>query len=76
MIRDCSYSAQRYPRVGRVLIFQHRNLLHSGAEVESGLKLTLRTDLMFKKRKELLPEEDRVGVILGGGPKRKYASRS
>ena len=65
-----------YPRVGRVLIFQHRNLMHSGAEVESGLKLTLRTDLMFKKRKELLPEEERAGVVLGSGPKRQYASRS
>ena len=33
----------------RVLIFQHRNLLHSGEEVTSGIKLTMRTDLMFEK---------------------------
>lgn len=36
------------PKVGRVLIFQHRNLLHSGAEVLKGIKLTLRTDLMYQ----------------------------
>ena len=37
------------PKTGRVLIFQHRGLLHDGAEVTKGIKLTLRTDLMFKK---------------------------
>lgn len=37
------------PKIGRVLIFQHRDLLHSGADVTSGTKLTLRTDLMYKK---------------------------
>lgn len=37
------------PKVGRVLIFQHRRLLHSGEDVEKGTKYTLRTDLMFKK---------------------------
>ena len=43
------------PRVGRVLVFQHRDLLHSGEEVEAGSKLTMRTDLMFKKAD---PESD------------------
>ncbi|KAI4102741.1 MAG: hypothetical protein L6R37_004213 [Teloschistes peruensis] len=37
------------PRVGRVLVFQHRNLLHSGDDVTRGTKFTLRTDLMYKK---------------------------
>ena len=37
------------PKVGRVLVFQHKGLLHSGAEVTNGIKLTLRTDLLFKK---------------------------
>lgn len=37
------------PKTGRVLIFQHRGLLHSGADVTSGIKLTLRTDLMYRK---------------------------
>lgn len=37
------------PKNGRVLIFQQRSLLHSGEEVTSGVKLTMRTDLMFEK---------------------------
>ena len=37
------------PKTGRVLVFQHRNLLHSGEEVDAGLKMTLRTDLMYAK---------------------------
>lgn len=36
------------PKIGRVLIFQHRNLLHSGADVDAGIKLTMRTDLMYR----------------------------
>ncbi|APA11206.1 hypothetical protein SS1G_11417 [Sclerotinia sclerotiorum 1980 UF-70] len=35
------------PKVGRVLIFQHRRLLHSGDEVVAGVKYTMRSDLMF-----------------------------
>ncbi|KAL8794106.1 MAG: hypothetical protein Q9195_003291 [Heterodermia aff. obscurata] len=37
------------PKIGRILIFQHRNLLHSGADVHAGIKLTMRTDLMYRK---------------------------
>ena len=37
------------PKPGRVLIFQHRSLLHSGADVTAGIKYTLRTDLMYRK---------------------------
>ena len=40
------------PKVGRVLIFQHRHLLHSGADVTGGIKLTMRTDLMYQKLNE------------------------
>jgi hypothetical protein len=36
------------PRTGRVLIFQHRSLLHSGQDVVSGEKFTMRTDLMYE----------------------------
>ena len=36
------------PKVGRVLIFQHAGLLHSGEEVLRGLKLTMRTDIMYQ----------------------------
>ncbi|KAL8920447.1 MAG: hypothetical protein Q9172_004494 [Xanthocarpia lactea] len=37
------------PKVGRVLIFQHRGLLHSGDDLWNGTKYTLRTDLMYQK---------------------------
>ena len=36
------------PKLGRVLIFQHRDLLHSGDDVLAGTKLTMRTDIMFE----------------------------
>ena len=36
-------------KVGRVLIFQQLDLLHSGADVTNGIKLTLRTDLMYAR---------------------------
>ena len=36
------------PKAGRVLIFQHRKLLHSGDTVIDGTKYTMRTDLLFK----------------------------
>ncbi|KAF1851558.1 oxidoreductase domain-containing protein [Cucurbitaria berberidis CBS 394.84] len=35
------------PKSGRVLLFQHRGLLHSGDDVISGMKLTMRTDIMY-----------------------------
>ncbi|KAL8932319.1 MAG: hypothetical protein Q9211_006382 [Gyalolechia sp. 1 TL-2023] len=48
-----SWDDQKYfdvvPRVGRVLIFQHRDLLHSGDDIIKGTKYTLRTDLMYAK---------------------------
>ena len=37
------------PRTGACLVFQHRNLLHSGEDVVTGTKYTLRTDIMYKK---------------------------
>ncbi|KAJ3054912.1 hypothetical protein HK097_000377 [Rhizophlyctis rosea] len=38
------------PRVGRVLLFQHRGLVHSGEEVRGGVKVSVRTDLMYRKK--------------------------
>lgn len=38
------------PKVGRILVFQHRGLMHSGADVLGGIKYTLRTDLMFRNQ--------------------------
>ena len=35
------------PKAGRVLLFQHRDLLHSGDDVLQGVKYTMRTDLMY-----------------------------
>jgi hypothetical protein len=37
------------PKCGRVLMFQHRGLLHSGDDVVNGTKLTMRTDIMYEK---------------------------
>ncbi|KAJ3099932.1 hypothetical protein HDU97_002664 [Phlyctochytrium planicorne] len=39
------------PKIGRVLIFQHSLVLHSGAPVVQGRKYTIRTDVMFKNNK-------------------------
>jgi hypothetical protein len=40
------------PRAGRVLIFQHKKLYHSGDDVTAGIKYTVRTDIMYKLRKD------------------------
>lgn len=37
------------PEVGACLVFQHRGLLHSGEEVESGVKYTVRSDIMYER---------------------------
>lgn len=37
------------PEKGACLVFQHRGLLHSGEEVESGLKYTVRSDIMYQR---------------------------
>jgi len=37
------------PKCGRVLLFQHRNLIHSGDDVIKGVKYTMRTDIMYAK---------------------------
>ncbi|KAI9701928.1 MAG: hypothetical protein M1836_001272 [Candelina mexicana] len=37
-----------HPKAGRVLIFQHNGLLHSGNDVTAGVKYTMRTDLMYE----------------------------
>ncbi|ATY60029.1 oxidoreductase domain containing [Cordyceps militaris] len=36
------------PKAGRVLVFQHRRLLHQGAEVHAGTKYTMRTDVLYR----------------------------
>lgn len=37
------------PKEGRVLIFQQRNNPHSGDDVVNGMKITMRTDIMYEK---------------------------
>lgn len=37
------------PQTGACLVFQHRGLVHSGEDVVSGTKYTMRTDIMFRK---------------------------
>ena len=44
------------PRPGRILIFQHRDLLHSGDDVLQGVKYTMRTDIMYERNH--VPEEE------------------
>ncbi|KAK2802932.1 hypothetical protein FQN50_007177 [Emmonsiellopsis sp. PD_5] len=46
---DNNGSFPLYPKTGSVLIFQHKDLLHSGEEVLQGTKYTLRTDIMFRQ---------------------------
>ncbi|OQO11854.1 hypothetical protein B0A48_03581 [Cryoendolithus antarcticus] len=41
------------PEAGRVLIFQHRNLLHSGEDVVQGVKYTMRTDMMYALERDV-----------------------
>ena len=36
------------PKAGRVLIFQHLGLYHSGDDVVKGTKYTMRTDIMYR----------------------------
>ncbi|KAG8799672.1 hypothetical protein FRC16_004632 [Serendipita sp. 398] len=37
------------PKAGRVLLFQHKDLFHSGDYVTAGVKYTMRTDLMYER---------------------------
>jgi Rps23 Pro-64 3,4-dihydroxylase Tpa1-like proline 4-hydroxylase len=37
------------PKIGRVLIFQQRNLLHSGEKITKGLKYAMRSEFMFEE---------------------------
>jgi len=39
------------PKLGSCIIFQHRNLVHSGEDVIQGTKYTMRTDIMYERVK-------------------------
>ncbi|KAH8161980.1 hypothetical protein CIB48_g6257 [Xylaria polymorpha] len=47
------------PKAGRVLIFQHSTLKHSGDDVIAGLKFTVRTDIMYK-----IPKVDQRPIVV------------
>ena len=37
------------PKSGSCIVFQHRNLIHSGEDVIQGTKYTMRTDVLYEK---------------------------
>ncbi|KAL8392950.1 hypothetical protein RB595_002949 [Gaeumannomyces hyphopodioides] len=45
---DCKRRIDINPKAGRVLIFQHERLYHSGDEVKAGVKYTMRTDIEYQ----------------------------
>ncbi|KAI9648989.1 hypothetical protein NHQ30_001555 [Ciborinia camelliae] len=57
--RDMKERLDVDPKAGRVLIFQHRRLLHSGDDVVKGVKYTMRSDLMYRFE-DGLEREDKV----------------
>jgi hypothetical protein len=61
--RDQEARLDADPKIGRVLIFQQRRLLHSGDEVIRGTKYTMRSDLMYSLDESERGEED--GVVFG-----------
>lgn len=46
--RDESRKMDVDPKAGRVLVFQHKNLYHSGDDVIEGVKYTMRTDILYE----------------------------
>jgi hypothetical protein len=44
MVKD---SVRVFPKTGRILIFQQRNLMHGGDDVFRGVKYTVRSDVMY-----------------------------
>jgi len=46
--QDKQHFLDVFPKVGRVLVFQQRMLIHSGEEVASGIKYTMRSDFMYE----------------------------
>lgn len=60
--RDLKRRIDVEPKIGRVLIFQQKGLLHCGDEVTAGTKFTMRTDLMY----EFQLDDDNDGEIVFG----------
>ncbi|KAL2145558.1 hypothetical protein VTI28DRAFT_6796 [Corynascus sepedonium] len=49
------------PKAGRVLIFQHKGLIHSGDDVLRGTKYTMRTDIIYELKLPETTQEEVVG---------------
>jgi hypothetical protein len=47
------------PKMGSILIFQQAFLIHAGDDVVRGMKLTMRTELMYAKTDEEAPAWDK-----------------
>jgi hypothetical protein len=45
-------SVRVFPKTGSLLVFQQRNLMHSGDDVFRGVKYTVRTDVMYALEKK------------------------
>jgi hypothetical protein len=51
------------PKAGRILLFQHRDLLHSGDDVLQGTKYTMRTDLMYSLESSQSEDRNRMPIL-------------
>ena len=51
------------PKAGRILLFQHRDLLHSGDDVLQGTKYTMRTDLMYSLESTQSEDRSRMPIL-------------
>lgn len=54
------------PKTGRILLFQHRGLLHSGDDVVRGVKYTMRTDLLYSLESSKSQTKSKVPTVLDG----------
>ena len=46
--KDLSKVIEIEPKAGRLILFQQSNLLHSGEVVRKGVKVVMKTDLLYK----------------------------
>ncbi|KAK4627337.1 hypothetical protein CLAFUW4_04499 [Fulvia fulva] len=63
MSMDRSGDFDVMPKTGRVLLFQHRDLLHSGDDVLQGTKYTMRTDLMYSLESTKSESKSRMPIL-------------
>ena len=62
---DMRFKIDVDPKVGRVLIFQQKGLLHSGDDVVRGVKYTMRSDIMYEFDDGEVGEEGEGDVVFG-----------